>query len=85
MSRLASQPVLQWLRSVTFEAWNSSVGALKPARPEILCFVSANLKIAGLYVMVKATVAFMCWAVSRRLIRSESANADSSLTVIWVC
>ena len=63
MSRLASQPVLLWLRSVNVEAWNSSVGALEPVRPGIQCLVSANLKTAGLQVVVEAIVAFMCWAV----------------------
>ena len=53
MSRLASQPVLQWLGSVNVEAWNSSVGVLKPARPELQCFVTAKLKMARLPVVAR--------------------------------
>ena len=36
----ASQPVLQWLGSVNVEAWNSGVGALKPARPRCVTLMS---------------------------------------------
>ncbi len=39
------------------------VDALEPERPEFQCYVSANLKIAGLHVAAKATMAFICWAV----------------------
>ena len=63
MSRLASQPVLQWLRNASADALELRVDALEPEHPETQCFVSANLKIAGLHAVVKATVAVMCWAL----------------------
>ena len=53
MSRLAGQPVSQWLRSVNVEAWNPGVGALEHARPELQCFVTAKLRIAGLHVVAR--------------------------------
>ena len=49
VSSLSSQPVSQWLRSVSVEAWKSSVGALEPACPgtvnlmsSLQCAVSAK-------------------------------------------
>ena len=43
VSRLASQPVLQWFRNVSADALDLRVNALEPERPKIQCFVSANL------------------------------------------
>ena len=53
VSRLASQSALQWLGSVNVKAWNSIVGALKPVRPGLQCFVTAKLKRARLPVVAR--------------------------------
>ncbi len=44
VSRLASQPVLQWLGSVNVEACHLSVGALEPARPGNVNLISSTVR-----------------------------------------